>query len=144
MNIIITKYGLYQQPNDDVPCSPFLFNTVKIVARRTEQTTLQRLKGKKYYHMPIAALQEEKNPKASITTSLKSVSDLSKVNGYKFSWPNYIVFLFISNKNEKHSQDGNAIKCLGINQMKGIKSYPEHYKTLWKEIKDSLYAKREL
>ena len=78
---------------------------------------------------------------------LELISEFSKVAGYKINTQKSLTFLYTnSEKSEREIKESipftiatKRIKHLGINLPKETKElYPEHYKTLMKEIKDTI------
>ena len=87
------------------------------------------------------------NPKDTIRKLLELISESSKVAGYKINTQKLLAFLYTNNeKSEREIKKSipfiiatKRIKYLGINLSKETKElYTENYKTLMKEIKDSI------
>ena len=87
------------------------------------------------------------NPKDSIRKFLELISEFSKVAGYKISTQKSLEFLYTnSEKSEREIKESipftiatKRIKYVGINLPKETKElYTENYKTLMKEIKDTI------
>ena len=87
------------------------------------------------------------NPKDSIKKLLELISEFSKVAGYKINIQKSLAFLYTNNEeSEREIKESipftiatKTIKYLGINLPKETKElYTENYKTLMKEIKDSI------
>ena len=83
----------------------------------------------------------------SIKKLLESISEFSKVSGYKINTQKLLTFLNTNNeKSEREIKESipftiaaKRIKYLGINLPKETKElYTENYKTLMKEIKDDI------
>ena len=83
----------------------------------------------------------------SIKKLLESISEFSKVSGYKINTQKLLTFLNTNNeKSEREIKESipftiaaKIIKYLGINLPKETKElYTENYKTLMKEIKDDI------
>ena len=93
------------------------------------------------------------NPKDSTRKLLELISEFSKVAGYKINTQKSLAFLYINNENsEREIKESipftiatKRIKYLGINLPKEAKElYTENYKTLMKEIKDSINRRRDI
>ena len=97
------------------------------------------------------------NPKDSITLLslklLELISELSKVSGYKINTQKSLEFIYTNKeKSERELKESipfiiatERIKYLGINLPKETKElFTEKYKTLMKEIKDSINSWRDI
>ena len=92
------------------------------------------------------------NPKDSIRKLLELISEFNKVAGYKINTQKLHTFLYINNeKSEKEIESipftivTKRIKYLGMNLPKETKElYTENYKTLMKELKDSINRWRDI
>ena len=93
------------------------------------------------------------NPKDVIRKLLELISEFSKVAGYKINTQKSFVFLYTNNeKSEREIKESipfttatKQIRYLGINLPKEIKEmYTENYKTLMKEIKDTINRWRDI
>ena len=93
------------------------------------------------------------NPNDSISKLLELISEFSKVAGYKINTKKSLAFLYTNKKkSEKEIKESipfiittKIIKYLGINLHKETKElYTESYKTLMKEIKDSINRWRDI
>ena len=102
--------------------------------------------------MPSPILYIE-NPKDSIRKLLELISEFSKAAGYKINTQKSLAFLYSNNeKSERKIKESisftiatKRIKYLGINLPKEAKElYTENYKTLMKEIKDSINRRRDI
>ena len=94
-----------------------------------------------------------KNPKDTIRKLLELISEFSKVAGYKINTQKSLAFLYINNeKSEREIKESilftiatKRIKYLRINLPKETKElYTENYKTLMKELKDSINRWRDI
>ena len=93
------------------------------------------------------------NLKDSIRKLLKLISEFSKVAGYKINTQKSLSFLYTNNeKSEREIKESipftfatKGIKYLGTNLPKETKELStENYKTLMKEIKDSINRWRDI
>ena len=93
------------------------------------------------------------NPKNSIRKLLELISELSKVSGYKINTQKSLEFIYTNKeKSERELKESipfiiatERIKYLGINLPKETKELcTEKYKTLMKEIKDSINSWRDI
>ena len=92
------------------------------------------------------------NPKDSITKLLELTSELQKVVGYKINTQKSLAFLYTNNEKSEREIESipftiatKRIKYLGINLPKETKElYTENYKTLMKELKDSINRWRDI
>ena len=93
------------------------------------------------------------NPKDSIRKLLELISEFSKVSGYKINIQKSLAFLYTNTeKSEREIKESipftiatKRIKYLGINSAKETKElYTENYKTLMKEIKDSINGWKDI
>ena len=93
------------------------------------------------------------NPKDSVRKLLELVSEFSKVGRYKINIQKSLAFLYTNNeKSEREIKESisftiatKRIKNLGINLPKETKElYKENYKTLMKEINDSINRWRDI
>ena len=92
-------------------------------------------------------------PKDSIRKLLELISEFSKIAGYKTDTQKSLAFIYTNNeKSEREIKESipftiatKRIKYLGINLPKETKElYTENYKTLMKEIKDTINRWREM
>ena len=93
------------------------------------------------------------NSKETIRKLLQLISVFSKVMGYKINTQKSFAFLYTNNeKSEREIKESisfttatKKIQYLGINLLKETKElYTESYKTLMKEIKDSINRWRDI
>ena len=98
-------------------------------------------------------LLNSENPEDSIRKLLEVINELRKVAGYKINTQKSLAFLYTNKKkSEREIKESTPftittkrIKYLGINLPKETKDlYTESYKTLMKEIKDSINRWRDI
>ena len=140
------------------PLSPLLFNIVLEVlttAIREEKETKGVQIGKEEIKLSLFVddmILYVENPKDSIRKLLELISEFNKVAGYKINTQKLHTFLYINNeKSEKEIESipftivTKRIKYLGMNLPKETKElYTENYKTLMKELKDSINRWRDI
>ena len=93
------------------------------------------------------------NPKDSIKKLVELITKFSKDAGYKINTEKLLAFLYTNNENsERETKESipfitatKRTKYLGINLPKETKElYTENYKTLMKELKDSINRWRDI
>ena len=139
--------------------SPLLFNIVLEVLATAirEQKDIKRIQIRKG-EANLSLFADDMilyigNLKDSIRKLLKLISEFSKVAGYKINTQKSLSFLYTNNeKSEREIKESipftfatKGIKYLGTNLPKETKELStENYKTLMKEIKDSINRWRDI
>nr|KAF6422805.1 hypothetical protein HJG63_008606 [Rousettus aegyptiacus]KAF6422806.1 hypothetical protein HJG63_008607 [Rousettus aegyptiacus] len=162
-NIILNSEKLKNLPSkpgtrQGCPVSPLLFNiTSEVLASAIEQEKdieniqIENEEVKLSLHVDDMILYIE-NPKDSTRTLLETISNYSKVSGYKINIQKSVAFLYFNNEPSEKGVEKiipfaiapKRIKCLRINLTKHAKDlYNENSKWLLKEIEEDTEKKRK-
>ena len=147
----LKAFPLISGTRQGCPLSPLLFNIVLEV----QATSIRQHKGIKGIQIgkeevKLSLFADDilymKNPKESTPELLDLISEFSKVVGYKINTQKSVAFLYTNDeiaeremrKTPPFTITSKRIKYLGINLTKEVKVlYPENYKTLMRNIKDT-------